>query len=284
MEDFKFILGNRILELRKLNKLTQKEFANLLDMKISRSQVAKIESGLSMPSAEFIKEVSLYFKVTTDYILFNTDNNIYSDEVIFLARKKLKNADYKVFLGNQIKTFRKHRNLTQDDLCSLSKHKISRTHLSKIESGINMPSADIIKEISSSLNISSDTILLGVNSFYSENTYNKHNWDKLTLNYYNDHSKFSVNSESRDAINKYHLDKTQQNKTYLHMNLKKFEKVFHNYINLNERDQDEVLIIASRMIGKPDLFYKIVKNLNESEEDMILSLIEVKSAKNNCNG
>ena len=61
------MIGERIKEVREKNGLTQALLAKKLG--ISRSAVNAWEMGISVPSAQYLIELSRLFKVSTDYIL-----------------------------------------------------------------------------------------------------------------------------------------------------------------------------------------------------------------------
>ena len=67
--DIKKIIANNIYILRTTNDLTQKEFADKLEIKFTRGHISKIESGGHVPSAEFIKAVSNAFNVSADWLI-----------------------------------------------------------------------------------------------------------------------------------------------------------------------------------------------------------------------
>lgn len=78
-DDFNIYLGNFIKDLRKNKKLSQEEFCNLLDNKISRSNLSKIELGKISTSADVIREILIIFKISP-YSILNIENNIdYND-------------------------------------------------------------------------------------------------------------------------------------------------------------------------------------------------------------
>ena len=70
----KKLLGQRIRNLRKLNKLTQERLAELINIDIR--QVARIEAGESTPSLETLINLSKVLAVTPNDILksFYTDD------------------------------------------------------------------------------------------------------------------------------------------------------------------------------------------------------------------
>ena len=61
------MVADRIKGLREQRGLTQTELAKLLG--ITRSSVNAWEMGISIPSTQYIVELSLIFKVSTDYLL-----------------------------------------------------------------------------------------------------------------------------------------------------------------------------------------------------------------------
>lgn len=61
------MIGERIKEVREKNGLTQALLAKKLG--ISRSAVNAWEMGISVPSAQYLIELSQLFRVSTDYIL-----------------------------------------------------------------------------------------------------------------------------------------------------------------------------------------------------------------------
>lgn len=61
------MVADRIKGLREQRGLTQTELAKLLG--ITRSGVNAWEMGISTPSTQYIVELSLIFKVSTDYLL-----------------------------------------------------------------------------------------------------------------------------------------------------------------------------------------------------------------------
>lgn len=66
------MIGKRINLLRKSAKLNQTEFGNLFG--VSKQCVSNWETNTIPPSAEKIKDMAVYFKVTTDFI-YGLDND-----------------------------------------------------------------------------------------------------------------------------------------------------------------------------------------------------------------
>lgn len=69
--------------------------------------------------------------------------------------------DLKTLIGSRIKFLRELRNLSQEDFAKSLGIDISRGHISRIEAGRNMPSAEFIKSVADIYNISADWILTG---------------------------------------------------------------------------------------------------------------------------
>ena len=65
--------GNRLKTLREHHNLSQKEFANILN--IANSTLSQYESDKRVPSDEVKLQIAKYFNVTTDYLLGNETKN-----------------------------------------------------------------------------------------------------------------------------------------------------------------------------------------------------------------
>ncbi|SFX52694.1 DNA-binding transcriptional regulator, GntR family [Thermoactinomyces sp. DSM 45891] len=78
------MLKERIVELRKKNKLSQEQFAK--DFGVGRSTVAMWETGDRTPDAETIQRLADFFDTSTDYLLGRTDVN-YSVEQFQSTRR-----------------------------------------------------------------------------------------------------------------------------------------------------------------------------------------------------
>ncbi len=64
-------IGKRIRELRLERKLSQKQMAEMLS--VSQDTISLWENGKSVPTAEYLIEIAVNFKVSVDYILCLTD-------------------------------------------------------------------------------------------------------------------------------------------------------------------------------------------------------------------
>ena len=70
--------GQRIQQLRKERELTQEQLAEKLN--VSQNTIAKIESGLRRPSIDFLLEISEFFNVSTNYLVFGVHAEDVEDE------------------------------------------------------------------------------------------------------------------------------------------------------------------------------------------------------------
>ena len=64
-------IGKFILDLRKKNKMTQKEFADKLN--VTAQAVSKWENGRGIPDIEILKKISTEFHINIDSILNGTE-------------------------------------------------------------------------------------------------------------------------------------------------------------------------------------------------------------------
>lgn len=99
-------LSNRIKELRKKDKYTQKEFAELLG--VGQTTIANYEKGLRVPDAEKLNKIADIFHVTLDYLLGRDENKQDLDKE---ANNDIKNSEfigeaYNIFLEELLKGHR----------------------------------------------------------------------------------------------------------------------------------------------------------------------------------
>lgn len=98
------MIGQRIKELREQNKYTQTKLAKRLGL--SRSAVNAWEMGISIPSTQYLVELSKLFKVSTDYILCLNKKEKESLDISFLSEEE------KILIHSMINYFRKYNNAT----------------------------------------------------------------------------------------------------------------------------------------------------------------------------
>ena len=77
----------RIRELRQSRGLTQTELAKL--MSVTRSGVNAWEMGISVPTAAKLVELSLFFHVSTDYILGLEKNEVIALDSLDAEQKEI---------------------------------------------------------------------------------------------------------------------------------------------------------------------------------------------------
>ena len=64
-------IGEKIKHLRKEKSITQVQLAQAL--KLDKGTIAKYEVGERFPSIHILKQIALYFEVSSDYLLGITD-------------------------------------------------------------------------------------------------------------------------------------------------------------------------------------------------------------------
>jgi transcriptional regulator with XRE-family HTH domain len=78
------LIGDRIKQIRKINGLNQKEFANLIG--ISQGTLSDIENGKCNPSAETLLSLKMKYSVDINWLLLgNSDLSVQSNKEIFNA-------------------------------------------------------------------------------------------------------------------------------------------------------------------------------------------------------
>ena len=65
------IFQERLIEQRKLNKITQRQMAEYLQ--ITQPSYIRYENGTSQPSLENLVKIADYFDVSVDYLLGRTE-------------------------------------------------------------------------------------------------------------------------------------------------------------------------------------------------------------------
>ncbi len=97
--DIMVLFGRRLKELRKENKMTQKELGDAIN--VTKVSICCYEKGTRVPSLETLIDISNLFKVDLDYLIGN-DTYVVSD----------KNKTYGIKMSNEeirlIKELRKH--------------------------------------------------------------------------------------------------------------------------------------------------------------------------------
>lgn len=87
--EFNTTLGIKIKQIRNDNNLTQEEFCNRLDIKLTRGNLSKIELGKISPSAEFIKSVIESFDISPYWLLGLKNIEVEKDDKLKLKFDEL---------------------------------------------------------------------------------------------------------------------------------------------------------------------------------------------------
>lgn len=77
------ILGKRIKTLRENNKISQKDFAKLIN--VSNVVLSRYETGERKPDYDTLLTIAKYFGVTTDYLLGNSNDPNLTEKESFEA-------------------------------------------------------------------------------------------------------------------------------------------------------------------------------------------------------
>lgn len=101
------MLGLRLANMRKKNKMTQQELADKLGF--SRGQLANYEQGQREPDYDTLQKIADFFEVSTDYLLGRTDDR-FSKKSVFLEddeinfRKWAKDSSTGAFFSEILKS------------------------------------------------------------------------------------------------------------------------------------------------------------------------------------
>ena len=74
-------IGNKIKEYRELNKMTQKDIAEILE--VEPGTISKYETGMIEPNIESLKRLAETFSITVDELIKdekNFDDELLNDE------------------------------------------------------------------------------------------------------------------------------------------------------------------------------------------------------------
>lgn len=72
------MIGEKIKELRKNNKITQEQLGNAIG--VSKMAISYFEKGKKSPGRESLKKIADYFGVTTDYLLGRSEDPELNEE------------------------------------------------------------------------------------------------------------------------------------------------------------------------------------------------------------
>jgi transcriptional regulator with XRE-family HTH domain len=97
-------IGEKIKNLRKNNKWSQAELAGRVDVHVTH--ISRLETERYAPSLELLKKLAEAFEVTTDYLLYESADNIgplnFKDKTLYEKMKlidTLEEADRSVISG-----------------------------------------------------------------------------------------------------------------------------------------------------------------------------------------
>ena len=138
-----FNIGEKIVNLRKENNLTQDELANKLN--VSRQSISKWESGLSLPEISNLLLISEIFNCTIDSLLLEETTPL-----------EVPKESFETF-GERLIYLRKKHHMSQELLAEALF--VSRQAIFKYEKNLIYPDLDNIIKISKMYNCSMDYLL-----------------------------------------------------------------------------------------------------------------------------
>ena len=136
------MIAERLKDIRIENDLTQTQMAKILNT--TQTSYNRWENNVELISLKKLTRVCNYFNTSMDYLVGITRNNIGNGK---------HDLDYKV-VGNNIKIFRKEKNLSQKDLATLLN--TSQSTISAYEAGKTIILTAFALEIVKKYNISLD--------------------------------------------------------------------------------------------------------------------------------
>ncbi|MCU4923950.1 helix-turn-helix domain-containing protein [Bacillus cereus] len=83
------MIGEKIKELRKNNKITQEQLGNAIG--VSKMAISYFEKGKKSPGRETLEKIADYFNVTTDYLLGRSEDPELSEEENKIVTEEGKN-------------------------------------------------------------------------------------------------------------------------------------------------------------------------------------------------
>jgi transcriptional regulator with XRE-family HTH domain len=119
--------GERLKELRKENELTIIKLAK--EIKYSKSIISEWENNKKEPTATAIVSIAMFFNVSTDYLLGQTDDfgNFQNNIILNINEKELLNC------YNSLNESRKNRLLSYaKDLSDIEKSKMLNNSIKKL--------------------------------------------------------------------------------------------------------------------------------------------------------
>lgn len=152
------MFGQRIVELRKRQGLTQTELAKTIG--ISRSALSLYEIEKRQPDWETINKMASLFDVSVDYLLGRTDDkhrNSPSDDKDFFFFFFFDDKDLQEVFVSALKTALETQNMTVGELCE--KTEIDVDTCNQYLTGEHAPTPEHLVELSKALDVSIDYLL-----------------------------------------------------------------------------------------------------------------------------
>lgn len=145
-----FDISSRIKNLRKHFEISANKLSK--ELNISQPALSKIENNKSVPSWSLIQKIC---------IIFNLSFSEFFDSLFFPETKIVSNLEFYTeesiiqefeLLGKRIKYLRDASNISRNQFESI--FDISKSYISRIENGKNMPQLDLLFQICNFFNIS----------------------------------------------------------------------------------------------------------------------------------
>lgn len=111
-------MKTRIKELRMEKNLSQQTLANYLG--VNQGTLSKLESGLATPDAMLVVNASQFFQVSTDYVLYRSDERLSAD--LLLADNMLLLKKYQHLISLYQKMSPRQQKDCYNFLCSILDH------------------------------------------------------------------------------------------------------------------------------------------------------------------
>lgn len=108
-------MKTRIKELRMEKKLTQQTLANYLG--VNQTTLSKLECGLSTPDAMLVISASRFFQVSTDYVLYLSEERLSADLLLADNMHLLKKYQHLISLYQKLTPHQ--QNNCYNFLCSI---------------------------------------------------------------------------------------------------------------------------------------------------------------------
>lgn len=136
-------LGEKLKTLRKNNKLTQIDMANILG--VEKSSISKYENNVNTPDIKSLIKLSNYFEISLDSLVDNSFE-LCEDE-----------KNFSLMLSDRIKECRLELRYNQPELARILN--VTKQTISNWEKGVRIPDAHTLLRLSDLFNCSVDYML-----------------------------------------------------------------------------------------------------------------------------